>query len=205
MFASIGISLAAIAAVAFWARNKGRIPELFGKGMKWFEGRTGVDIPDQWELWAIEKLKEGVAYANATFGSRLFWRTVFRLAMKDGGTPLVDRFVEWVSTIDPVTLIESQVPEEFKPLMNQAKQEIAERVVVGKIVSEAPAAKQEVLLAKVTPSIKAIARADIPAESTKRPDLDSILEYHRQLKAALLSKGTQMPAGVPLPSQIQSR
>jgi len=205
MFAGLAVSAGAVALVAIWTLVAGRLPGWLVWAFKKFEAITGLNIPDHWEAKAVEWLKAGVKFANNTFGSRLFWRTVIRIGRDKGVPGLMDRFEAWWVTIDPLTIVEEAVPVEFKPLVNEAKQELAERHVAGLIVANAPAEKQPVLLAKVAPAVAVIARAEIPAADLERPNLESILEYHRKLKAGLLSKGTQMPAGVPLPSQIQPK
>lgn len=205
MLSGLAVSAGAVAIVALWAMVAGRLPGWLVWMMKKFEAITGIDIPDKWEARFVEWLKAGVAFAGKTFGSRLFWRTVIRIVRDKGVPGLMERFEAWSVTIDPFTIVEENIPAEFKPIVNEAKQEIAERHVAGLIVSQAPAEKQPVLLAKVAPSVAVVARADIPEADLERPSLESILEYHKKLKAGLLSKGTQMPAGVPLPSQIQPK
>lgn len=169
LFAGLAVSAGAVAIVAIWTLLAGRLPGWLMLVFKKFEAVTGINIPDHWEVKAVDWLKAAVSFANQTFGSRLFWRTVIRIVRDKGVPGLLDRFESWAVTIDPLTIAEEHIPAEFKPFVNEAKQEIAERHVIGSIVANAPAEKQPALIARVAPAVAAVARAEIPPADLERP------------------------------------
>jgi hypothetical protein len=181
LFSGVGVSLGAVAAVKIWRAQSPKLPTAFQRVMDWFEGRTGIDIPDNTEARVVQAVRDGVLFADQTFGSKLWWRTMIRLAMRDSGAGLVERLEAWASTIDPIALIETQLPDDIRILSNQAKTEIAARVSNGPVLALNPNAKPEQVRAMVT----VLARSVIPRSDNERPNLEEVLIATRARIAAL--------------------
>ena len=98
----------------------------------WIEGRTGADIPDSLVHAFDDAIDAGVTAASRVF-NRNFWVLVVNLLRKGKSEEAIQAFLEAISKVDWSKPLRDQIPEEWRGLWNEIREDVAIHVARAEI------------------------------------------------------------------------
>lgn len=196
------VSFLAARIVGWWRSNKADVSDRALSLDDWIERKFSIDLPDRWQSWYHAQVAGAVAYVDATFGDAKSTRQLLRkiVALADPvkrGALLgeIERLVEvwregWAKHID------SAGPE-LREVVNEAKEEIAVRIVGSRVsaaksvVPGVPDNTKVPAEPEIRESIRAAAPgaiADHPSEPVTPKTLEQLILESKARQAKLAAK-----------------
>ena len=154
---------------AFWESNKAPIQTALDGLDEKLEKRLGIDLPDSWQTTYHKLVQATVSWVDSYAGSTLFWRQVIRFILSLSDATKAAALIKEIQTLDWAGKLEAQMSPDLKEIVNQIKQEVAEKIVAGKVQTAFPTtvrasvvASPEQLKEDIQVAAKAVKKADEP-------------------------------------------
>jgi hypothetical protein len=123
---------------AFWEANKTPIQTALESLDERLEKKIGADLPDSWQTTYHKLVQATVAWVDSYAGSTLFWRQVIRFILSLSDTGKAAALINEIQSLNWTTKLEEQMSPDLKAVVNQIKQEVAEKIVVGQTQTAIP-------------------------------------------------------------------
>ena len=126
---------------AWWAGERDAIKAGLQHADDALEERLGVKLPPGFHAFYDGLVAQAVTFVDGYASSPSFIRTVIR-AVINKDTSKWEQLKAFLGSCDWAGNIAAQVPEELKPIFNQAKEDLAFTTVKAKLVQVLPESKQ---------------------------------------------------------------
>jgi len=105
-----------------------------------FEDKTGIDIPDRWQIRLDEFIRSGISngvvFAEQYVYSKDFWEKVVKALISKRPANLAElltQLMAWLKAVDWKGKVLDSLPDELRPIVNEVKEIEATKVAQGQI------------------------------------------------------------------------